>query len=302
MTAIASWLKAFRLRTLPLAFSTIAMGSFLAAAENKFSWVILSLALTTTLFLQILSNLSNDYGDTIHGADSNERIGPSRTVQSGEISLPSMRTAMLLFAALALISGVALIYFALGSISGLYPLLFFALGIGAIAAAIKYTAGKNPYGYKGWGDLFVFIFFGIVGVGGSYFLYTGQIASDILLPAASVGLLCTGVLNVNNMRDRESDAGSGKITMAVRLGAANSKYYHLALVLLAWALILAYTFINFHSPSQFIFLITLPLFIVHLVKIFQNREPALLDGQLKTLALSTLAYCITFGISQLLSA
>lgn len=277
------------------------MGSFLAAAENKFNWVILALALTTTLFLQILSNLSNDYGDTVHGADSIHRVGPSRAVQSGEISLSSMRTAMLLFASLAFISGVALIYFALGAISGLYPLLFFALGIGAIAAAIKYTAGKNPYGYKGWGDLFVFLFFGMVGVGGSYFLYTEQISLGILLPAASVGLLCAGVLNVNNMRDRESDAGSGKITMAVRLGAVNSRYYHLALVLLAWALILVHTLCNFHSPVQLIYLITLPIFIIHLVKIFQNKDPALLDPQLKMLVLSTLAYCITFGLGQLLS-
>ncbi len=277
------------------------MGSFLAAAEKKFSWIVLSLSLTTTLFLQILSNLSNDYGDTVHGADSTGRVGPERAVQSGAISLGAMKTAMMVFAILAFISGAALIYFAFGSVSGCYPLFFFALGLGAIAAAIKYTAGKNPYGYKGWGDLFVFLFFGIVGVGGSYFLYTRQLAWDILLPSASVGLLCAGVLNVNNMRDRIPDAEAGKITVAVRLGGMNAKYYHLALVAFAWFLIIIYTGANFRSPSQFLYFITLPLFAAHLVKVFQNREPSLLDGQLKTLALSTLAYCITFGISQLLN-
>lgn len=302
MTAVASWLKAFRLRTLPLAFSTIAMGSFLAAAERKFSWTVLSLSLTTTLFLQILSNLANDYGDTVHGADSTGRVGPERAVQSGAISLGAMKTAMMIFASLAFISGAALIYFAFGSVSGLYPLLFFALGLGAIAAAIKYTAGKNPYGYKGWGDLFVFLFFGIVGVAGSYFLYNHHITWHILLPAASVGLLCAGVLNVNNMRDRKSDMDAGKITMAVRLGTISSKYYQLALVTTAWILIIIYTLMNFQSPVQFIFVITIPLFIIHLFKIFRNKEPALLDGQLKTLVLSTLAYCITFGVSRLLSA
>ena len=302
MTAIASWLKAFRLRTLPLAISTIAMGSFLAASEKNFSLAVLVLSIITTLFLQVLSNLANDYGDTVHGADSKERMGPSRTVQSGAINLQSMKTAIVIFASLAFLSGIVLIYLALGSISGFYPLFFFVLGLGAIAAAIKYTAGKNPYGYKGWGDLFVFLFFGMVGVGGSYFLHTQHFTMDILLPSASVGLLCAGVLNVNNMRDRISDANSGKITMAVRLGVIKSKYYHLGLILTAWILILIYTFINFQSPVQLIYLISIPLFAIHLLNVFRNREPVLLDAQLKSLVLSTLVYCITFGISQLLIA
>jgi len=299
---VKSWLKAFRLRTLPLALSSIAMGSFLAGAEKKFSWKIFSLSVTTTLFLQILSNLANDYGDTEHGADSGERVGPARAVQSGAISMTAMKNAMLLFGALALISGIALLYVSFDNLLTLHFLFFFLLGLGAIAAAVKYTAGKNPYGYKGWGDFFVFLFFGMIGVAGSYFLYTLEFKIDILLPAASIGFLCAGVLNVNNMRDRISDSNTGKITMAVRLGAANSTYYHLALIFLAWFSAFTYTFLNYNSPAQFIYLITLPLFAMHLVKIIHNKEPALLDGQLKALVLSTLAYCITFGISQLVNA
>jgi 1,4-dihydroxy-2-naphthoate octaprenyltransferase len=302
LTAVKSWLKAFRLRTLPLALATIAVGSFLAAAEKSFNWAVLSLSVITTLFLQILSNLSNDYGDTVHGADSQGRVGPERAVQSGAISLAAMKRAMMLFASLAFVSGITLIYVAFRNGSMLFPLFFLFLGQGAIAAAIKYTAGENPYGYRGLGDLFVFLFFGIVGVAGSYFLYTRQFPADILLPAASVGFLCTGVLNVNNMRDRISDAAAGKLTMAVRLGETNSKYYHFALVLLAWILIIIYSVVNFRSAVQFIYLISAPFFVVHLVRIFRNENPALLDPQLKSLVLSTLFYCITFGIGQLLSA
>jgi len=297
---IKSWLKAFRLRTLPLSFSCIAMGSFLAASENKFNGIIFSICLITTLFLQMLSNLANDYGDTVHGADSTARVGPLRTVQSGEISPAAMKNAMVIFGLLALASGISLLYVSFGNLLSANFLLFLLLGLGAIAAAVKYTAGKNPYGYKGLGDFFVFLFFGLVGVCGTYYLYTHQFSPEILLPAGSIGLLCAGVLNVNNMRDRISDAATGKITIAVRLGTRNSKYYHLALVLLAWILILSYSLLHYQSSLQFIYLISAPLFIVHLSKVFQNKEPALLDGQLKTLVLSTLLYCITFGIGLLL--
>lgn len=297
----AVWLKAFRLRTLPLALSTVATGSFLAGAEKKFNWAIFALAVITALILQILSNLANDYGDSKHGADSAGRLGPVRTVQSGEIGLAAMKNAVMLFSLLALMSGIGLLMVSFGTLRSAGFFVFLTLGVGAIAAAIKYTAGKNPYGYKGLGDLFVFLFFGIAGVAGSYFLYTHQLYPGIFLPAISIGLLCAGVLNVNNMRDRISDAGSGKITIAVRLGEVYSKYYHVALIVFAWIAMLLYTVIYFSSTLQFIYLITAPLFAVHLIKILRNKEPARLDSQLKTLVLSTLAYCITFGISQLLA-
>ena len=298
-TTLSSWLKAFRLRTLPLAFSSIAMGSFIAGAEGLFKWSIFSLAIITTLFLQILSNLANDYGDTVHGADSGERLGPARTVQSGEISLPAMKKAVIIFASLSLISGSALIHFGLKGLSNVYLVAFFILGLGAIAAAIKYTAGKNPYGYKGLGDIFVFLFFGVVGVTGTYFLHTHHLNYQVLLPAFSLGFLSTGVLNVNNMRDQVSDKNSGKMTLAVKLGTTYSKYYHLALIGLAFLLVTIYTLLNFTSGIQLIFSISVPLFAIHLINVFKNREPVLLDKQLKFLVLSTLIFCLTFGIGLL---
>lgn len=297
---IKPWLKAFRLRTLPLSMSTIATGSFLAGAAGKFNWLIFALCIITTLFLQILSNLANDYGDTEHGADSAERVGPSRAVQSGEISMQAMKHALYLFGFLALCSGIALLAVSFGNELSYRFLFFFGLGCGAITAAVKYTAGKNPYGYKGFGDLFVFLFFGIVGVAGTYYLYTHQLNPVIFLPAVSIGLLCAGVLNVNNMRDRISDANAGKITLVVRLGETHAKYYHLALITTAWIVTLLFTLLDYNSPAQFIYLLTLPFFIIHLEKVLGNKNITLLDPQLKSLVLSTLAYCITFGISVLL--
>ncbi len=297
--SIQSWLKAFRLRTLPLAFSTIAMGSFLAGAEAQFSWLVFILCFATTIFLQILSNLSNDYGDTVHGADNAERVGPQRTVQSGEISLLAMKKAMYVFGGLAFVTGVALIFTALRQLTSLYPIIFLLLGIGAITAAIKYTAGDNPYGYKGLGDIFVFIFFGLVGVGGTYFLHTQQFNYSILLPATAIGLFSTGVLNVNNMRDRFADVKAGKITLAVRLGES-SKYYHALLILSGWSCALIFTFQNYHTAWQLLFLLVAPLHLLHLFKVLTNKEPALLDRQLKILAMSTLIFCIAFGAGLLL--
>jgi 1,4-dihydroxy-2-naphthoate octaprenyltransferase len=207
---VKAWVSAFRLRTLPLALASIGMGSFLAAADNSFRGDVVAWCALTTLFLQILSNLANDYGDTKHGADSAHRQGPKRAVQAGLITAAQMKTAMVVFAALSLLSGLLLLWTALGS-AGLYVFLFFlALGLAAIWAAINYTAGARPYGYAGLGDIAVFTFFGLVGVMGTYYLQTQQLPGALLWPAASMGFLATGVLNINNIRDIESDRLAGK--------------------------------------------------------------------------------------------
>ncbi len=295
-----SWLIAFRLRTLPLAFACIATGSFIAAAEGRFKWQILALALVTTLFLQILSNLANDYGDSVHGADSDERTGPARSVQSGEISPAAMKRAIVLFAVLAFITGVALIYYGLYELPPWYLAGFFILGLCAIAASIKYTAGKNPYGYKGLGDLFVFIFFGIVGVFGTYFLHTHLVNLQVFLPAASIGLLATGVLNVNNMRDTRSDLAAGKTTIPIRLGPTYAKAYHTLLIVVAIITMLIYTALNYSKSFQLLFCLSVPLFFVHLIKVYRNKEPEKLDKQLKVLVLSTLLFSLLFGVGLLI--
>ena len=293
---IKAWIEAMRLRTLPLAVAVIAMGGFVAAFNSRFSWLIFTLAVSTTLFLQILSNLANDYGDSIHGADNADRIGPKRAVQTGAISSKSMKKAIYVFGALSLLSGMALIYFGLINLGWIYIAGFLGLGIMAIAAAIKYTAGDNPYGYKGLGDLFVFVFFGLIGVGGTYFLHTHQLNWLVLLPAASMGLLSVGVLNVNNMRDHISDKKAGKNSLVVKMGFKRAKTYHSLLIIGALVSAGSYMALNYNSPWQLLFLVSVPLLVLHLIAVLNNNRPQLLDKQLKILALSTMVFCITFGI------
>ena len=300
MSAINIWIKAFRLRTLPLALSSAILGSFLAFAHGSFRWYILILATTTTLFLQVLSNLANDYGDAMHGTDSEKRIGPLRITQSGLVTNRQMRRMILLFILLALISGSALIFTGLHEIGGASIAVFFILGLSAIYAAIKYTIGKNPYGYIGFGDIFVFLYFGIVGVAGTYYLHVNSFDPWILLPASSIGLLSAGVLNLNNMRDIENDTLSGKRTLVVNIGSKAAKVYHLLLISLSIAFSLIYTIVRFNSVYQLLFILTCPLFALNIIVVMKNTDPRELNLELKKLALSTFAFSITFGIGLIL--
>jgi 1,4-dihydroxy-2-naphthoate polyprenyltransferase len=297
---IRIWIKAFRLRTLPLALSSAILGSFLAYAEGNFRWKILLLATMTTLFLQVLSNLANDYGDALHGIDSAGRLGPRRVTQSGLVTRRSMRLMIGLFVVLSLISGSFLIFTGLHDIGWKTVLVFFLLGISAIFAAIKYTVGKNPYGYIGFGDIFVFIYFGIVGVAGTYYLHVNTFDPWILLPASAIGLLSSGVLNLNNMRDIENDARSGKRTLVVHIGSKAAKIYHLVLISLSIVFSLVYTFVHFNSFYQFLFILTCPLFALNVIVVMKNTEPGELNKELKKLALSTFAFSITFGLGLIL--
>jgi len=290
------WVKAARLRTLPLALSSVIMGSFLAIdAGHTKPWVI-GLALLTTLFLQILSNFANDYGDSAKGTDNEHRLGPMRTVQSGEISHSEMRRGIAVMVVLSLISGVLLIYVALGT-QWIKGLLFLALGIAAIVAAIKYVVGKSAYGYRGLGDIFVFLFFGLAGVSGTYYLNTLDLPSDIWLPAAALGFFSTGVLNLNNMRDAENDRRSGKITIPVRLGPIYAKIYHVLLIAMGWTCAFLFNYVNQLDITQWMYAVVLPLFVVDLVKILRTENLQALDPFLKKLALTTLTFTILFGIS-----
>jgi 1,4-dihydroxy-2-naphthoate octaprenyltransferase len=295
---IRIWLKAFRLRTLPLAMSCTILGSFLAYAHGTFSWTVFMLALFTTLFLQILSNLANDYGDTMHGVDNEKRIGPERVTQKGWVSKVQMRRVMILFALLAFFSGSLLIF--IGLKNALQIVLFYLFGLAAIFAAIKYTVGSNPYGYIGFGDLFVFLFFGILGVTGTYYLHTHSFNPWIVLPASSLGMLSAAVLNLNNMRDIENDTLTGKKTLVVRIGSRIAKIYHATLILISMVLSILYTIKFFNSAYQLLFLITFPLFFIDIKVVWQNTQPGELNNELKKLALSTFAFSFTFGIGFLL--
>lgn len=290
------WIHALRLRTLPLALSSIAMGAFLAAFFDGFRWKISLLAAVTTLFLQILSNLANDFGDAQKGTDNQHRLGPERAVQSGKISAVAMKKAIIIFVGLSLISGIVLIFRSTRGMNLEIGMGFFAIGVGAIAAAVFYTIGKKSYGYSGLGDLFVFVFFGLVAVVGTYFLNTLQFRWDILLPAVSLGFLSAGVLNLNNLRDIANDKNSGKMTLAVRFGERGAKFYHLFLILGAFLSAFLFNLKNSENPWSFGWIILLlPLFVVDLVQIFKTRNLRMLDPFLKKLALKTLLFVIVYG-------
>ncbi|TAF97727.1 MAG: 1,4-dihydroxy-2-naphthoate polyprenyltransferase [Cytophagia bacterium] len=298
-----SWVSAARPRTLPLALSSILMGNFLAAAANQFDWAIGVLACLTTILLQVLSNLANDYGDAVNGKDTDARVGPARAVQSGAISAEAMRRAMRLFALLSLGAGVGLLYVALQNATAQTFWVFLGIGVLAIVAAVTYTAGKNPYGYVGLGDLSVLVFFGWVGVLGSYYLQTQRIDFTLLLPASSCGLFAVGVLNLNNMRDIESDALTGKRSIPVRLGRAKSVVYHWLLLLIGMACSIVFLFINQPTkPLQWLFLLSFPLFIRNGMVVSKTQNPRDLDPYLKQMALSTLLFVLLFGIGLLMAS
>ncbi len=300
MAKIKSYISSFRLRTLPLALSSILMANFIAAYINSYVWSVGILAVVTTVLLQILSNVANDYGDAVSGADNVERIGPPRMVASGKISLTHMKGTVIVFSILSLISGIALIAVGNLEVLSLKAWGMLVLGLGAIAAAIKYTVGKNPYGYSGWGDIFVFLFFGLAGVLGTYFLHTGTFNPCLLLPASAIGLLSAGVLNLNNLRDVNSDAKSGKLTLVVQYGSLWGKRYHAFLLISAIVLMVVYGLFQFVTLWQWLFLLALPLFVKNLILVFQNKEPHLLYPQLKNLAMATFIMVLLFGVGLLI--
>ena len=288
-----AWLHAVRLRTLPLALASIFAGSFLAYWQAAFRWEVLLLASLTTIFLQILSNLSNDYGDTVHGADSDARQGPVRAVQSGLITLPEMKQAMFLFGGLSLVVGLLLIYVSLQDWR--LFLGFLGLGLAAIWAAIRYTSGNNPYGYAGLGDISVFLFFGLVGVCGTFFLHSLSAEPLSLLLAVSLGCFSTAVLNINNIRDIDSDLLAGKKSIPVRIGKTKALYYHWTLIVLAFACLFAFSWIS-RQPYTLLATLTLPLMISIGKGIQRAESAAATDPFLKKMALSTLLWTLLFGL------
>jgi len=288
-----NWINAFRLRTLPLAFSCIIMGSGLAMADGQFNLTVFTLALVTTLFLQILSNLANDYGDFVKGTDNEDRVGPDRTMQSGLITKHEMINAMWIIAFLCSVFGVWLIYEGTLGLDLKKAGLFAILGLTAMGAAVKYTMGKNPYGYAGLGDIFVFLFFGWLGVLGSYFLHTHSFQWNLLLPASTIGLFTTAVLNINNMRDHEPDAQSGKNTLVVRIGIEKAKTYHQSLIFGGLLLALAFV-IPSSNIFHYLFLVTTPLFIGFVKSIKSRSDFENYDPFLKKQAIATFLFTVLF--------
>lgn len=288
------WIQAARLRTLPLSVSGIIVGSAYAHYQGYSDWSIVILALLTTLGLQVLSNYANDYGDGVKGTDVN-RIGEKRLVAAGVITAEQMKKAVIITAVLTFIIALLLIYVAFGKENFALSLIFILLGIGSIGAAIKYTVGKSAYGYSGFGDVFVFIFFGLVSVIGSNFLFTHFIDWKLFLPATAIGLLSVAVLNLNNMRDIENDKIAGKNTLVVKMGLENAKKYHSFLVISPFISILIFSIIT--DISFFQMLLVFLILAKHLktVKIANKYED--FDPELKKVALSTFALSLLFWLT-----
>ena len=300
MTNIKIWLSAMRLRTLPLSISGIIIGACFGYYDGAFDWKVFIIAIALTIGFQILSNLSNDYGDGVKGTDNENRVGPERALQSGQISAEQMLDAIRKNILIVTILTVGLVFAAFGTKYFLYGFLFLCLGAFAIYSALTYTMGESAYGYKGLGDFFVFLFFGLVSVVGSYFLFTKQLEHFVILPAISVGLLSVGVLNLNNMRDIDSDKLSNKITMAVKLGHKTSKRYHIFLIVSAMIVSLAFSILYYRSFWNFLFFITYIPLLLHIKKIWNAKEPNDFDSQLKVLALTTFLFSLLLGVGYIL--
>lgn len=316
MQKVKAWIAAARPRTLPLSVSGIIVGGSLGYGKycsqlslemevvlgglwcGSSAWLwelpLFWLAILTTVGFQILSNFANDYGDGVKGTDAH-RKGEKRMVASGLITPKQMKRGMTITAIITLFIASLLIFMAFGNEHFILAFVFFNLAIAAVIAAIKYTVGESAYGYSGFGDLFVFIFFGIVAVMGTYFLFTMTLTWDLILPAMSIGLFSTAVLNLNNMRDIENDALVGKNTLVVKLGRSRAKVYHYCLLFFGMICALLYTGLHYTEVKQFLYAVAFIPLLLNIVAVARNKEPQLLDSELKKVALSTFAFAIVFG-------
>jgi 1,4-dihydroxy-2-naphthoate polyprenyltransferase len=306
MSTLNVWISAFRLRTLPLAASAILLGIAVADLLYSANTVVSVLCLTTAVSLQILSNLANDYGDFVKGTDNDKRLGNMRALQSGAISVPQMRLAIGLFIGLSLISGISLLYKATNGNINTAFVLFLLLGLAAIGAAIKYTIGKNAYGYSGLGDVAVFVFFGPVSVIGTFLLTTRlhfEWITDwvVLIPSLAIGLLSTAVLNTNNIRDIENDHASRKYTIPVKIGLQKARLYHsflMALALLAWGIMVALFYLHWIQllvfPAMFVVVKTW-------IGVLRTEPSPAYNAYLKFLSLGTFLLVIVFIVTAFLA-
>jgi 1,4-dihydroxy-2-naphthoate octaprenyltransferase len=313
MTTLKAWIAAARLRTLPLSVSGVIVGSSLGFEDfcfeitslfsietatcmypfyqNSLFW----LAIAVTIGFQVLSNFANDYGDGIKGTDA-KRQGEKRMVASGIITPKQMKIGMIITGAITFFLATILIFGAFGNENFIISFVFFNLAIASIIAAVKYTVGKNAYGYSGLGDIFVFLFFGLLSVLGSYFLFTKTLQWELLLPATAIGCFSTAVLNLNNLRDIENDYQVGKRTLVVKMGFEKAKKYHVFLLLFGMLCAIGYSTLNYWDAMQFVYTIAYIPFILNIKTVLKNKEPRLLDSELKKVALSTFLFAILFAI------
>ncbi len=287
-------LRSMRLRTLPLSLSGIVLGVLLAASEHEVSFLTVTLLALTTVCLQVLSNLSNELGDTLSGTDRSDRQGIHYSIQDGLMTIPEMKRLIGCFAILSCLSGLGMVWSAFGRVLAPLPLAFLALGAAAVWSAMHYTLGKNPYGYRGLGDLFVFVFFGLATVCGGFYLTCLEWDWSILLPAAAIGCFSVGVLNVNNIRDMKSDAAT-RVTMALRLGERRAKVYQTLLIVAGWVLMTVFALAcRPFSPWHLLYVASVPGFVKHLRGVWKLQDRAL-DPMLPMLVLTTALFALAGG-------
>jgi len=288
--------QSMRLRTLPLSMAGVLLGILLAVADWKVDIWTAVLIVITTVCLQILSNLSNELGDVLNGTDTAERVGPQYGLNSGALSIAEMKVLIGLFVGLCIVFGTLMTWRAFGTLWDMTPILVLMLGAAAIMGAMKYTLGHNPYGYRAKGDIYVFLFFGLVSVLGAYFVCTQGVGLHwkLLLPAAGVGCFSVGVLNVNNIRDMKTDAVN-RVTIAIKLGMHRARIYQTVLIVLGWACMAVYCLLCWPSVWHWMWVVTLPLYVKHLAGVW-TREDRALDPMLPLLVMSTFALCLLMGL------
>ena len=295
---VKAYVTSFRLRTLPLSVAGVVLGALLAASDGYFRVLVFVLVVVTAMALQVLSNMANEIGDLDKGTDNERRLGPIRGAQSGVLSRSEMVRAMIIVGGVAVAAGVGLVYVAFRDLLDAKSVALLLAGAASVVAAVKYTVGRDAYGYKGLGDLFVFIFFGLVSVMGSYFAMSGVFSWLTALPAAAVGFLSMGVLNMNNIRDMDNDAACGKRTLPVKFGIAWAKSYEFVIVVLAFAAMAGYTVAHPAGWQGWLFLLVTPLLVVHLARV-RRGVGRQLDSQLRFISLTTLLLVLLCGFGQL---
>ncbi len=302
MSRSQAWLESLRPKTLPLAFAAIVVGTVLAWWQGHFDPVVAVLALITAGLLQILSNLANDYGDAVKGSDKPDRIGPLRGMQKGAISLAQMKQALIVMVVLSCVSGLALVTAAYQTMADFIG--FLVLGGLSILAAITYTVGRRPYGYIGLGDVSVLVFFGWLSVMGSWYLQAHTLVPAIFLPATACGLLATAVLNINNLRDIDSDRANGKITLVVRLGPLNARRYHACLLMGALLCLALFNLTSLHSVWGWLFVLAAPLLVRQARFVLRERDPKamppMLERTVKAALLTNLLFVVGIVLSRAL--
>ncbi|OKP01910.1 1,4-dihydroxy-2-naphthoate polyprenyltransferase [Xenorhabdus eapokensis] len=299
ISQMQAWLESLRPKTLPLAVAAVITGSALASWTGHFKWPVALLALLTAAMLQILSNLANDYGDVTKGSDTEKRIGPKRGMQKGLITAKQMKNALKIAVLISCLSGSSLIAVACNNPDDIIG--FLILGLLAIVAAITYTVGTRPYGYLGLGDISVLIFFGWLSVLGTYYLQAGTFSLSTILPATASGLLSVAVLNINNLRDIESDRQNGKNTLAVRLGGKKARYYHATVLLTAMLCLVTFTFLYLDNGFSWLFLLAFPLLLKHMGQVLSDPTPEGMRPKLVQMVKAALLTNILFSIGLVLN-